>query len=65
MLRFTEDLLVEKINKWKTGIEEKELTVNMGKTKVIMCKNRVVQVENTSMFPCGRRNKHRNICHTM
>ena len=31
----TEELLVEKIKKWKVGLEEKGLRVNMGKTKVM------------------------------
>ena len=33
----TEELLVEKIMRWKAGMEEKGLRVNMGKTKVMSC----------------------------
>jgi len=49
----TEELLVKKINKWKAGMLEKGLQVNIGKTKVMRCKNGVRQVENTEKFPCG------------
>jgi len=31
----TEELLVEKINKWKAGVDEKEVRVIMGNTKVM------------------------------
>jgi len=34
----TEELLEEKINKRKTGMEEKRLKVNMGNTNVMRCK---------------------------
>ena len=34
----TEGLLVEKIIKWKAGMEEMGLRVNMGKTKVMRCR---------------------------
>jgi len=49
----TEGLQVEKINQWKTGMKEKGLRVNMGKTKVVRCKNRVAQVENMGTFARG------------
>ena len=34
----TEDLLVEILIKWKAGMEEMGLRVNMGKTKVMRCR---------------------------
>ena len=34
----TENLLVERIFKWKTSMEEMGLRVNMGKTKVMRCR---------------------------
>ena len=34
----SEELLIEKIKKWKAGMEDKGLRVNMGKTKVMRCR---------------------------
>jgi len=44
---------VKKIKKLKAGMEEKGLWVNVGKTKVMKCKNAVGHMENTGQFPCG------------
>ena len=49
----TEELLVEKIQKWRKGMEEKGLRVNLGKTKVMKCEVRTGQAENSGKFPCG------------
>ena len=49
----TEELLVERINVWKAGMEEKGLRVNLGKTKVMRCRYRKGQVENSGKFPCS------------
>jgi len=49
----TEELLLEKLNKWKNGLEEKGLRVNMGKTKIMRCQYRTGQVENSGKFPCS------------
>jgi hypothetical protein len=49
----TMEQLVEKINKWKAGLEERGLRVNMGKTKVMRCRDRDGQVEKSGKFPCG------------
>ena len=32
----SEELLIEKIKKWKAGMEDKGLRVNMGRTKVML-----------------------------
>ena len=49
----TEDLLKEKIMKWKAGMEEKGLRVNMGKTKVMRCRTGTGEVVKFGKFPCG------------
>ena len=41
------------IRKWKDGMEQKGLKVNMGKTKVMNCQVRQGQAENWGKFPCG------------
>ena len=40
LLADTADLLIQKIRKWKTSMEEKGLRVNTGKTKVMRCQDR-------------------------
>src|SRR6476469_223661 len=37
LLAESEKLLIEKVNRWKLGMEEKGLRVNIGKTKVMRC----------------------------
>ena len=37
----------------KAGMEEKRIRVNLGKTKVMRCRYRKGQVENSGKFPCG------------
>ena len=37
----TEELLMEKLRKWKRGMELKGLRVNIGKTKVMKCQVRI------------------------
>ena len=49
----TEELLKEKIMKWKAGMEEKGLRVNMGKTKVMRCRVGTGEVVKSGKFPCG------------
>ena len=49
----TEGLLVEKIKRWKVGMEEKGLRVNMGKTKVMRCGDGAGQPIKTGAYPCG------------
>ena len=41
------------IRQWKDSMEQKGLKVNMGKTKVMNCKVRQGQAENSGKFPCG------------
>ena len=53
LLAGTKEELVQKINTWKTGMEEKGLQVNVGKSKVMRCRNRTCQAENSGTFPCG------------
>jgi hypothetical protein len=49
----SEELLVEKIKKWKAGIEDKGLRVNMGKTKVMRCQADAGSVVKSGKYPCG------------
>src|SRR5208282_105427 len=41
------------IRQWKDGMEQNGLKVNMGKTKVMNCKVRQRQAENSGIFQCG------------
>ena len=49
----SEGKLLERIRQWKDGVELKGLRVNMGKTKVMKCKVRQGQADNSGKFPCG------------
>lgn len=49
----SEEKLVEKIRCWKKGMEEKGLRVNVAKTKVLMCRKKCGQVEESGKYPCG------------
>ena len=49
----TEEELVLKFETWKDGIEAKGLKINMNKTKVMHCKVKNEQAENTGKWPCG------------
>ena len=46
----TEELLMEKLRKWKKGMELKGLRVNIGKTKVMRCQVRIGQAEIQESF---------------
>ena len=49
----SEELLVEKIRKWKAGMEDRGLRVNMGKTKVMRCRVDAGQVQKSgSQYRC-------------
>jgi len=47
----TEELLVEKIQKWKMSMEEQGLRVNLGKTNVMKCEAKFGPTEN--LWSCG------------
>ena len=49
----SKDLLIEKIKKWKAGMEDKGLRVNMGKTKVMRCRVGTGKVVKSGKYPCG------------
>ena len=49
----TEEELMEKLKGWKEGLELKGLKVNISKTKVMHCKIRSGQMENSGKWPCG------------
>ena len=53
----TEDLHVEKIIKWKAGMEEMGLRVNMGMTKVMRCRVGAGPVIKSGKDLCGVCNK--------
>jgi len=46
----SEESLMEKIRKWKAGLESKRLKVNIGKTKVMKCKLFVVLVKSWAII---------------
>ena len=45
--------MMEKLRKWKKGMELKGLRVNIGKTKVMKCQVRIGQAEDSGKYPCG------------
>lgn len=49
----TEEELMKKIKCWKDAMKLKGLRVNMDKTKVMCCKLRTGQVENSGKWPCA------------
>ena len=49
----SEELLMEKLRKWKNGMEDKGLRVNMGKTKVMRCRVDTGKVVKLKKYPCG------------
>ena len=49
----TKELLLEKVRKWKEGMEKKGLRVNAGKTKVMQCRVSRFQSEDSGKHPCG------------
>jgi hypothetical protein len=49
----SEELLIEKIKKWKAGMEDKGLRVNIGKTKVMRCRADTGKVVKSGKDPCG------------
>lgn len=53
LLAETEEDLMEKVKRWKEGMELKGLRVNMGKTKVMCCNVGTGQMENSGKWPCG------------
>ena len=53
----SEESLLEKIRKWKTGLESKGLKVNVGKTMVMKYKAGSGTGEKSGKWPCGVCNK--------
>ena len=49
----SEELLMEKLRKWKNGMEAKGLRVNAGKTKFMQCRLGRFQSEDSGEYPCG------------
>ena len=49
----TEGELMEKFKCWKDALKFKGLRVNMEKTKVMCCKMRTGQAENSGRWPCA------------
>ena len=49
----TEELLIEKLRKWKKGMELKGLRVNISKTKVMRCQVGIGKAEESGKYPCG------------
>src|SRR6266516_7469841 len=45
--------LERRLTEWISRLKEKGLRVNIGKTKVMNCKEGVGQVENSGKFSCG------------
>ena len=57
LLADSEEGLLDKLRKWKVGMEEKGLRVNMNKTKVMRCRDGSGQVAKSGKYPCGVCNK--------
>ena len=49
----TKDVLLEKVRKWKEGMEKKGLRVNAGKTKIMWRRLSMGQAEDSGEHPCG------------
>ena len=49
----TKELLLEKVRKWKEGMEKKGLRGNAGKTKIMWCRPNMGQAEDSGEHPCG------------
>ena len=47
----TKELILEKVRKWKEGMEKKGLRVNAGKTKVMWCQVSKGQAEDSGEHP--------------
>ena len=47
------ELLMEKLRKWKNGMEAKGLRVNASKAKVMQCRVSRFQSEDSGEYPCG------------
>ena len=45
--------LEKRLLEWIMRLKEKSLRVNIGKTKVMNCKEGEGQVENSDKYPCG------------
>ena len=48
----TKALLAEKLQRWKGGMEEKGLRLNVCKTKVMKCRFISDQIEKSGKWPC-------------
>ena len=46
-------IIMEKLRKWKKGMEAKALRVNADKTKVMQCRVSRFQSEDSGEHPCG------------
>ena len=47
-------LFLEKVRKWKEGMEKKRVRVNAGKTQIMWCQVSLKgQVEDSGVHPCG------------
>ena len=53
----TKELLLEKVRKWKEGMEKKGLRVNAGKTKIMWCRLSMGQAEDSGR--CARKRRSR------
>jgi hypothetical protein len=49
----TEEELIDKIRRWKDGMENKGLRVNVAKTKVLICCKKFVKVDASGKYPCA------------
>ena len=49
----TQELLLEKVRKWKKEMKMKGLRVNAGRTKVMWCQVSKGQVKDSGIYPCG------------
>ena len=60
LLAESKEQLLEKIRRWKVGLEERGLRVNIGKTKVMKCQVRNGLKDDCGDYPCSVCRKNLN-----
>ena len=53
LMAVTKEELLEKVKRWKDGMERKGLRVNIGKTKVMKCCINSTPLSDSGKWPCG------------
>jgi len=53
MIAGTEEDLIQRLNEWKNNVENRDMRVNMNKTKVLISGERQKPVQKAARWPCG------------